>query len=287
MEFFRIGHAGVAQLDVLDQLIIKLLRPVGYQLCFQAPCGGTAQGREESRCGHIQVLQCRIDNFFEFRNTLGITHQYPGQWTYFHGVPFPAGCFEEAVFFFRIQVLVRRFWTRIVELGFSFPGVQTYIFPAFIRVPGFVDEFLNLAVFPHVHFVYFGQVLVQNSPSRELEGTGIAEPICWQIAVHQVVAQATTDCTPIFVKRGHGQEVRNVYLLDEAFAIVQQLFDIRQAFGIDGTHIIQANGAGHPAYEVVGVRVFAAKNGLDFDNLFLPFQCFQVMRQANQVDFSW
>ena len=105
-----------------------------------------------------------------------------------------------------------------------------------------------------------------------------------KIAVRKVIAYATAYLAPfVFIYTGNHQEIGDIHLVDEILAFLQLLFHQCETFGIDGVRLVQVDAARHTADQEVGMRVLSAEDGMYFDNLFLPFQCFEVMDGGNQV----
>ena len=90
---------------------------------------------------------------------------------------------------------------------------------------------------------------------------------------------------PVLVERGHGQQVGNVNLVDELVGLADELRNQVEPLGVDGRHFIHVDGAGNAADEVVGVRILAAEDRVDLDDLLLPFERVEVVRDGDQVDF--
>jgi hypothetical protein len=56
--------------------------------------------------------------------------------------------------------------------------------------------------------------------------------------------------------------------------------------GADGTGAVQVDRTGHAAHQPVRVRVLAAEDGVDLDDLLLEVQRLQVVRHRHQVGFG-
>ena len=67
---------GVAVLQVGDEVVVEALHPVGHHLGLHAPARRAAQGREEGRDGHVQLLQHHANQFLHVGIALGVGHQH-------------------------------------------------------------------------------------------------------------------------------------------------------------------------------------------------------------------
>ena len=56
-----------------------------------------------------------------------------------------------------------------------------------------------------------------------------------------------------------------------------------EAFGVDGVGFVEVDAARDAADEVIRVRVFAAEDGVDFYDFFLPFKGFEVVGDGDEV----
>ena len=130
------------------------------------------------------------------------------------------------------------------------------------------------------------QVAVEDDAARThvIFYTGVS--MQGEIAVGKVITYAAAYLAPfVFIYAGNHQEVGNIHLVNEILAFLQLLFHQCETFGIDGVRLVQVDAARHAADQEVGMRVLSAEDGMYFDNLFLPFQCFEVMDGGNQVLF--
>ena len=131
------------------------------------------------------------------------------------------------------------------------------------------------------------QVPSQDDTTREFEIRYVGIPVGREVTIAEVIGQPATNGAPVvFVKRGHGQQVRNVNLVNEGMCFIEQASHHGQAFGIDGVVLIDIDGTCGTTNQVVWMGVLAAKNGMDLNDLLLPFQCFEVVGYPNEVNFS-
>ena len=97
---------------------------------------------------------------------------------------------------------------------------------------------------------------------------------------------SASDVSPFRIERSDGDDIGQIYLMNEIPAFFDDFGDIAQSFKIQGIRVVDIYGAGHTADEEVGVRIFPAENRLDFYDVFLYFQCFEVMCNSYEIDFG-
>ena len=89
------------------------------------------------------------------------------------------------------------------------------------------------------------------------------------------------DGGPVLVVGGHGQEVRDVALVDELLGFLEEAHELGHAL------VGQAFVAGHAAdHGELGVRVLGAEHGHGAGGLDLQVQGFQVVGRGDEVDFG-
>ncbi len=154
---------------------------------------------------------------------------------------------------------------------------------ALIVVPGVVDEFLDAGGILRVHLVHAGKVAVEDDAAGELEAADVGEAVGRQVTVAEVVLHAAADRGPVEVRRGDGEEIGDVDLFDEPLGLLEETADHREPLGIEGVGLLDVDGAGDAAHEIVRVRVLAAKDRVDLDDLLLPLEGLEVVRDADQV----
>ena len=59
-----------------------------------------------------------------------------------------------------------------------------------------------------------------------------------------------------------------------------------ETLGVDRVGFVEVDRARHAAHKVIRVRVLAAEDGVDFDDLLLPFERFEVVRNTDEVDLG-
>ena len=106
-----------------------------------------------------------------------------------------------------------------------------------------------------------------------------------QVAVGHVVGQPAADGAPILVERRDRQQVRDIDLLDKGLGVVEQFAHVSQALGINRIGLVNIERARGSAHQVVRMRVFPAEDRMHLHDLLLPIQRFEIVRQAQQVDF--
>ena len=276
--------AGVAVLDAGQQVAVKLLGPIGHQGRLQAARGRAAQGREQGGDRHLELLERHVHDFLHVGPAGGVADEHARQRPDFDGLAFPAGRLEPGILGIQIEPLVGGLGARVMQIGDAAPGMQAGVVVPRILVPGMRDELLDLLRVAPVHLMHLRQVAVQDCPAGELELARIANPVRRQVAVAQVIGQTAAHRAPIFVERGDGQQVRDVHLIDEGLGLVQQGADIGQSLGVDRVGIVDVDGAGNTAHEVIWMRVLAAEDGVNLDDFLLPFQGLEVVGHGQEID---
>ena len=128
--------------------------------------------------------------------------------------------------------------------------------------------------------INLAQVLVQDVSLREeLRAVFVRE-----FAVGQVIPHPAADGGPIQVERRNRQHIGQVHLVHEFLGGVEEAFEHGNRIGVDGRLAGRVNRRRHAADQVgLQVRVFGTKQGVRADDIPLPVQGFQVMRDRHQV----
>jgi hypothetical protein len=159
---------------------------------------------------------------------------------------------------------------------------------ALVLVPGVVDELLHLLRVAQVDFVDLGEIAADDGAARQQQvGGAVVVGLVGDVAVGQhALRRQAAAVRPALVERGDGQQVGDVDLLDELNGAVDDALDQVQAFHVDRPHragVVDVDGAGHAAHQPVRVRVLAAEDGVDLDDLLLEIEGLQVVRHRHQV----
>ena len=203
---------------------------------------------------------------------------------------------------------VRRFGAGVVQLGFAFERVQTLRIATAVGVPGMADEFLNLVILIQINRMDGGDILVEDDAARHQIRTGIPHPFRGHVAERQEIAAGVANTAPFLVERCNGKQVGDVNLIDEFLHLLDDVLHGLQSEHVDCGGILPAtevrstclptshpaasrlihlhrNGRRHATDNKVGMRVLAAKNGMQLDDITLPGKRFQVVRHGHEVGF--
>ena len=180
----------------------------------------------------------------------------------------------------------------VVRLGNTVPGMQAGLAGRIGLVPRVVDRFLNFFGIGEINGKNLIKVAVDDGPWGQKQ-TFIAEIIGnagdGAVGQHRKLGQPSADIEPVAIKAGQGQGVGNDHLLGKGAAALDDLKDEIQAFLIDdvgSAYAVNVERAGHAAHQPVGMRVFAAKDGVDVHHVLLEIQSFDIVGHNHQVGFG-
>src|ERR1017187_4733026 len=128
------------------------------------------------------------------------------------------------------------------------------------------------------------QVAPEHHAARVLERVRLAISLGGELAVAEVVAQASAVPRPVLVERGDREHIRDVDLVDELVCLIDEALDQIQPIGVDGGDFIHVDGTGNAADKVVRMRILATEDRVDLDDLLLPHQRVQIVGHGDQVD---
>jgi hypothetical protein len=119
--------------------------------------------------------------------------------------------------------------------------------------------------------------------SRILEGLRLAVSLGGELAIAEIVMQSATIIRPVFVEGGNSKQIGNINLIDELIGPADELRNKIEPVGVDGGHFIHIDRAGNAADEVIRMRIFAAEDRVDLDDLFLPGQGVDIVSHCDQI----
>jgi hypothetical protein len=101
---------------------------------------------------------------------------------------------------------------------------------------------------------------------------------------HHVVAHASAIAGPVLIEGCHCEEIRDVDLGHEFLGPGDQLFERRDGLDVERGLLIRIHRGGHTAdQEALEMRVLAAEDRVYLDELALPFERLEIMRDGHQV----
>ena len=219
--------------------------------------------------------------------TAGVQHQHPRQRPDFHRMALPARRFQPRIGLLDVEVLVRRFRSGVIEVGFAVVGVQPLLLAGFVVVPRMRDVLLDLLRRMHIDLVDGAEVAAEDRAGRDQVTRRVAHAVGWKVAVGQEVAETLATAAPVLVEAGDRQRIRHINLVDEGFHLRDDVLYLRQALGVDRRVRVQVDRAGHAADDEIGVRILAAEDGVQARDVALPGQCLEIMRYRHQVGCRW
>src|SRR5207237_70300 len=152
----------------------------------------------------------------------------------------------------------------------------------------FRSDLLGVAVIDRQDLV---EIAVEDHAARQLEVLGrIVVGVLRNVAIgHHALAREATAIEPVLVERADGDDVGQIDLLHELDRAVDDGGNEIQPLHIDGadrTGPVDIDGAGHAANQPVRMRILAAIDGVDLDDLLLEVERLQIMRDRHQVRFG-
>ena len=174
-----------------------------------------------------------------------------------------------------------------MRLGDAVPGMQALGLVG-IFVPGMGHEFLDLVGIAKVDRVNFGEIAVDDRALRQQQvRRRIIIGVFGHVAIgqHRLARQAAA-IEPVLVERSDGHDVRQIDLIVEFDGPINDFSDVVQALHIDradAADAVHVDRAGHAAHQPVRMRVLAAEDGVDLDDLLLEIERFEIMRHRHQI----
>jgi hypothetical protein len=153
-----------------------------------------------------------------------------------------------------------------------------------IAEPGVGNKFLDLAGVFQVKIIDFAEISIQHNAPGNQKAFRIVNGFGRQIPVRHVIAD-TASPQVLLVEAGNSENIRNQNLIHKDFGLIDFGFDKTETLNVDHAVIVQIDGSRNPAHRIIGVRILAAENGMDFDDFLLPIQRFNIMRHPQQIDF--
>ena len=178
-----------------------------------------------------------------------------------------------------------------VRHGLPLVGVQAFLLVA-VLVPGVRDVLLDLVELVEVDVVHLVQVAVDDRAARhhQVLGAVVVRRLRHVAVGHQVLRrQAAADARPVLVEPGDREQVGDVDLVDEVDRAVDDRADQVQPLHVDRAdraRRVQVDRRGRAAHQPVRVRVAAAEDRLDLDDLLLEVERLEVVRDRHQVRFG-
>ena len=274
----------VARLDVLDERLVVLLHLVHEDDRLQCAGGGAAQRGEEGLDGCIERLERGIDQLLRLRIALGVEDEHACQRADLHRVLLPARGLEPGVLLLHGEEVVGRRGATVVEVGLALPRVQPFLVALAVLVPGVGDELLDLPEVLGIDFVDGGEIASQDGTRRDAVRAGGIGLVLRQFAPAQEVAQPLTQRGVVQIVGRDGEEVGEIDLLDEGLHLVDRVADDGEHVGVERHVAVGVDGEGDAADDEVGVRVLAAEDGVNLDEVGLGVQRLQVVRHRKEVD---
>ena len=142
-------------------------------------------------------------------------------------------------------------------------------------------DFLSVSSIDRVNFT---QIAVEDGAAGEFEIVRLTVAAGWEVSVAEIVLESTPNRRPVFIEAGNRHQVRQVHLFDESNRSVDEAAHMIQTLGVDGVNLFFVNRTRHAPHQIVGMRILSAEDGVNPDNFFLPFQCFEVVCHRQQVD---
>jgi len=243
---------------------------VGHDGRFDATGGGAPQGRMQGRGRDGEFGQNRVDELFEVRLALGVGDERAGQGTDFHGLALVARGLHPGIVVLVVELGVLRVGDAVVGML----AVATGLVPGVFHILGDGGK---------VHLAHLGQVAVHDDAGGE-EGRFhvlIRRAVVGGEFSESHVVGAAADAAPVLVETGHGQQVRDVDIIDELADFLGE----RQVLGqrLLGQALVVGAAAHH---RELGVGVLATEDGHGAGGLDLHVQGFQVVRRGDEVDFG-
>ncbi len=136
-----------------------------------------------------------------------------------------------------------------------------------------------------IHRQDLAQVFVEDDAARQKELRVVSG--LRKLTVSQKVAQPRAITRPVLVERRDGEQIGYVHFFDELPRLRQPLFHQRDLVRVDGILTVGINRNGHPADQIrLQMRILGAEQGVDANNLALPIERFQIVRDRHQVCFG-
>ena len=159
-------------------------------------------------------------------------------------------------------------------------------------VPGVGHAFLNFVRIAQVNGQHFVEVAVDDGPRGQQQAffrVVIGDVGDSAVSKHGKLGKPAAYVQPVFIEGGQRKSVRYDNLLSKITAALNKLQHQFQTFLIDnvGSAVcIKVQRAGYAAHKPVGVRIFAAKDGMYLNHVFLEIQGFQIVGHHEQVGFG-
>ena len=293
LPFLGIGGRAVAGLEIGHQLVLEMAQLVRRPGRLQPARRRAPERREQRRDRELQVGQHLLDRLLELRDALGIADDVARQRPDLHRVAAPARGLDPTVFGALVDGLdpgLAALGVRTqdeVRLGHAVPGMQS-LGLVFVLEPGMGDELLDLLGIAQIDLVDLVELAVDDGAARQALVVGrIVVGALGDVAIgqHRLTAQAPA-VGPILIEGRDGHEIGQIDLVDELDGAVDDRGDQIQPLHVDRAHrarVMDVDGAGHAADQPVRMRVLAAVDGVDLDDLFLEVERLQIVGDGQQI----
>ena len=176
-----------------------------------------------------------------------------------------------------------------MRIGDTVPRVQPLVLIG-VGIPGVGHEFLNLLRITDIHVMHRAQIAIDNGTTGQQQTVvGIVIGTVGNLTVgEQVLAGQPAAVAPVLVERGNRLQVGNVDLVHERNGLIDNVRDLIQPGHVHGARrprLVDVDGAWHTAHHPVRMRITAAEDGVDLDNLALKIQGLQVVGNRHQIRF--
>ena len=153
-----------------------------------------------------------------------------------------------------------------------------------------IDEFLDFVGISGIDRVYCVEFTV-NDGSRRHQKRLLAAVVgnFGEVAVAKEVlrSDAAALSEPFRIEGRNGFDVRQVDVLREGNGILRDILHVVERHFVHhdtrSPRVVQVDGAGDTAHEIVGVRIFSAEDGVNFDDFLLEVERFKVMRYGEKI----
>ena len=152
-----------------------------------------------------------------------------------------------------------------------------------------IDKLLNLLLIGQIHWQHVFKITVNHRAAwhqQALRAEVIGDIRERAVAQDALIRKPGANLAPGLVELADSQRVRHHDVVDEISGAGDDRLHQVQAFHIDCANraaLIDINRARHTADNPVRVRVLTAKHRMDFDDLALKIESFQIMGKAHQV----
>ncbi|MPM14565.1 hypothetical protein SDC9_60929 [bioreactor metagenome] len=291
--FLDIRRRLVAIPDVGDHLVEEVPLQARAILAFERPRRGAAQRREERVERQVHGAQKPVDLVLDVLVALGIAHDIAGERPHLHRVALPArrldpGIFRRLVEFDDIGARALGVRAKLVmRRGLAVPGVQALARLA-IGVPGVIDEFLHLLGVARIDVVDLAQVAVDDRAARQVQllRREIVR-VFRDVAIGQAgLRRQAPAIEPVTIEAADRDHVGDVDVAVELGRLVDDRGDEVQPLHVDRADradAVDVDRARHAAHQPVRMRVLAAEDGVDLDDLLLQIKRLEVMGRRHQI----